>query len=286
MEVGGVAGGAAQRHHHGVARKRCLELALHGGGNPAAGVGSLARHHHEQLALGAAGRLHAQRARLDQRRERGALHAAGPALGHGEHAGAPVALLGLLRAGAHDHDRGARAQVAAELLGPGHDVVAVGEPAPEEILEEVRHGRFAGALGRLGALDLLADQCGHHAQQARRRRALAGPVAELPDALPRHTKVHRLAACLAGHHHSLVLRGRACHRQDAARAVDHDHAGAQRAAGRARPRPAARRRTPRPRTPGRARRGRWPRGWLGQPQASGVAVVGPDDGQPDGRADA
>ena len=201
-----------------------LELAPDGVRGPLARLGAGNDDH--QLALGAHAELH-------ERRERAALDGARAALGDRQHPRPPVALLGLLRPGArHDHGS-AVAQVAAELLGAREDVLAVGDLAPEQVLEEVADRRLARPLRRLRALELEPDQARHEAQQVGRGRRAVRPVAQLADDLVGHSQLHLLAAALAGQHGALVLGGLAGHGQHARRGVEHDHAGAQGPARRA-----------------------------------------------------
>jgi hypothetical protein len=170
-------------------------------------------------------------AHLGERRQRGPLHPARAALGHGQHPCAPVALLGHVRARPdNDHARPA-AHLAAELPRPRHDVLAVGKPPPEQVLEEVTDGGLGGPLRRLGAVDLEADQVRHQAQQRPGRRLTARPVAQLSDLLLGHPQLDALRAALAGHHGALVLARGARHGQHAAGGVQHDHARVERAAG-------------------------------------------------------
>jgi hypothetical protein len=131
--------------------------------------------HDHELALAA------QPARLHEGGQRRALDRAGTALGSHEYSRPPVTLLGLLRSSA-DHERAcAAAEVTAELAGSGHDVLAIGDPASEQVLEEVAHGGLAGAFRRLGPIDLERDQIAHQPQQGGRRGIAAGPVAQLAD---------------------------------------------------------------------------------------------------------
>jgi hypothetical protein len=173
-------------------------------------------------------------ANLGQGRERRALDRPRAALGDRQHPGAPVALLRLLRA-RPDHDRaGAGGEVAAELAGPGHDVRAIRDATREQVLEEVADRGFGRPRGRLGPIDLEADQVRHQAQQRGRRRFTARAVAELSDRQLGHAQLDALRPSLAGHHGALVLARLAGHREHAAARVEHDHAGIERPPGRAR----------------------------------------------------
>ena len=77
-----------------------------------------------------------------------------------------------------------------ELAGAGHDVLAVGDAAGEQVLQEVAHRGLAGPLGRLGPVDLERDQVAHEPQQRRRRRLAAGAVAQLAHRQLGHPQLH------------------------------------------------------------------------------------------------
>ena len=232
---------AAARHRDHEAGQIRLQLVQHGGRRSAAHGRVAARHQDHQLALreqaGAVvgtARAVARPARLRQRGQRAALDGACAALGQRQDARAPVALLRSLRTRPHQDGGRAVAQVAAQLGGPGHDVLAVSDPAPEQVLDEVADGCLGRSLGRARALELEPDQVAHEPQQRGGRRLAAGPVAQRPNVGVGHTQVDGLGPGLAGHHGPLVLGRRARHGQHAAAPVEHDHARLERPAGRAR----------------------------------------------------
>jgi hypothetical protein len=219
-----------------VSGKPGLELAVDGVRHAAGGRGVRPRRHDHELS--ASGRIVltgaavADRpARGGQRSERRALDRPGAPLGHRQHASAPVALLRLLGACASDYHAGSSRNVAAELLSPGRHGLAIGDPAAEEVVQEVGDRRLAGALGRLRPVYLEADQIGHQPQQSARRLHATRPEAELAHRDLGHGQPHGAGVAFERHHRALVLRRGARHRQNVARGVEHDHARVERPAG-------------------------------------------------------
>ena len=196
---------------------------------------------------------------MRQRSQRRALDRARAALGHAS-ARAPASRPPPDAAGrARDHDharagRPGRSRARSPRATMFSRSVSV---RGEQVVEEVAHGGLARALGRLGPLDLEADQVRHEPQQrgAAAARRAGGSAAGRPAPRPRAARRVSRAA-LARHHRALVLGRRAGHRQHAARRR-RARSRSRRARGprRARPR-AGRRRTRRPRRPRRAPPGR------------------------------
>ena len=236
MEVGRVPGVAAPGHDDRELRQARLELAQDRRGDAARRGGVLRRSHHHELALGAPAGVVvrpvavAGPAGFGERGQRGPLHRPRPALGDREHAGAPVALLGLMGSRPDDEHGGAARQVAAQLARPGDDVLPIGDPARQQVLEEVPHRRLRGPGGRLRPVDLEGDQVRHEPLEGGRRRCAAGPEPELAHRKLGHAKVDPLGAAFAGHDGALVLARLARHGQHAARRVEHDHARVERPA--------------------------------------------------------
>jgi hypothetical protein len=239
VQVRRIAGVAAARDGDRETGQTGLQLAHHRRGGALGRRGIRGRREDHQLALEpAAGLLvgslpAAIPARFGQRRQRGALDPARAALGHGQHARPPVALLGVLRSRPDDDHAGPSGDVAAELAGAGDDVLAVRDAPGEQVAQEVADGRLGGALGCLGAVDLEADQVRDQTQQRGRRRLAAGAVAQLTHRQLGHAQLDSLGAPLTGHRRALVLGRGARHGQHAAGCVDHDHAGVEGATGRA-----------------------------------------------------
>ena len=97
-----------------------------------------------------------------------------------------------MRPGAHDDRGGARGQVAAQLRRARHDVLAVGDPAREQVLEEVADGGLGRPLGRARALELEPIRFATSRSSARRRRLAARPVAQPADLGVGHPQLDRL----------------------------------------------------------------------------------------------
>ena len=203
--------------------QRALELARDRLGDAAdALVGGLG---HEQHHL--AGAL---RRRGDHRGQRAGRARAGGALGGAEHAGAPV-VLGRGEVVRAHHDHGAAAgEVDPELLAARDEVAAVGHVAPQDRAQEVRLRGLGRPLGRAQALDLGGDQRRDHAQQ-RGRRLVAGaaPQAQPADHRVADPQLVRDDAGGVGHQRPLVRGGARGDREHAARAVDQDEGGVERA---------------------------------------------------------
>ena len=203
--------------------QRALELARDRLGDAADALVLRFGDEHDDLA-GALG------LRGDDGGERAGRARAGGALGGGEHAGAPVVVAGGEVVGAHDDDRAAVGEVDAELLAAGDEVAAVGHVAAQDGLEEGALGGLGGALGRAQALDLGGDQRGDHAQERLRRLlAGAGPQAQAADRLVADAQLVRLDAGGVGHQRALVGARARSDREHAARAIDEDQGGVQRA---------------------------------------------------------
>ena len=179
-----------------------------------------ARDQHHELDL-----LAARAREVDHAAEGAARQSAGPALDEREHAGAPVALGGLVRRGAHHDHAGPSGEVHAQLVAAGDDRVAVGGAAAEHVVKQRRGGGLAGPGGRKRAVHLLGDQRAHEPEQGGRRLVAAGAVAQLA-----HHRVGdlQLEHVAAREHGTLVLRRRAGHRQDAGRGVEHRDARVER----------------------------------------------------------
>ena len=146
---------AAARDRDREAGQARLQLAQHRGRRAAASGRVGARHEDHQLALGEqAGavvrpaRAVARPARLGERRQRAALDRARAALGDVRTRARQSPSSGPCGRARTTIDAGAAAEVAAQLGGAGHDVLAVGDAAREQVLEEVADGGLARALGR------------------------------------------------------------------------------------------------------------------------------------------
>ena len=227
----------------------------------------------------------------DGRRQRRPLDRARAALGERQHPRAPVALLGVLRAGAHDDHAGAAA-ARSQPSSPARATMFSRSVSvrPSRSWRKSPTAASVARSGALRAIDLEADQRSPPSAAARARRLVAArPVAQLADGLRRPRAARPSPRPLAGHHRALVLGRGAGHREHAARPRRARSRWRRARAPRpARPR-AARPRTRPPPRPRRARPGRSARrspaalaaGLAGGQRRSGVAVVGPDDREAD-----
>ena len=166
----------------------------------------------------------------DDRGERAGRARAGGALGGGEHAGAPVVLARRKVVGEDDDHGAAVAEVDAELLPARDEIPAVGDVAAEDSAQERALGGLGGALGRAQALDLGGDQRGDHAQQRGGRLLAGAPAQPQPaDDVVADAQLVRRDARGVGHQRALVGARARGDREHAARAIDQDQGGIQRA---------------------------------------------------------
>jgi hypothetical protein len=248
MQVRGVGDVTAAREREPVRGKAALELAQHRAARALGERGIGARDHDHQLALvrgemADAGVAVRARARTpaqvaDRGAERPGGHAPGRPLRRGQDATAPIALLGLARVRAqHEHGR-AGSEVGPELAAAGDDVLAVGGAAVHDVGQERLDRGLSRALGRARALDLERDDRARHAQQSVRlggRVALRSPGSkpQLADSPVGDTQLERANSRPLGHHRPFLVGGSAGHGQHAHRRVEHGHARAEPARGRA-----------------------------------------------------
>jgi hypothetical protein len=243
VEVDRIAGRSADRDREAMPEETGLELSVHGCGGAANDLGVLPGEEDHELAIVGLERLPSRRdvTRRDllsdrQRDLRGQRRPVGPAHAAGrqhQNPRSPVSLLRLVVVRADDDDASPLAQVRAELLAPGHDVLPVGGAPVEDVGEEGGHRRVARPLGAARALDVEGDQGPDHAQQRGGRTGAASAVAKLSDDRVGHAKVQRVRPLATRQHHALVLGRGASNGQDRPGDIDDRDARVQGATRRA-----------------------------------------------------
>ena len=223
MQIDRVRRGPAAPDREGVPGQGALQLAQDGVGRARRGRVVGARQ--EDHDLGA----HGVRTRGEHGGSAGE-HGARAAIGHAEHALAPAVLGRHERVGARDDDARPLDQVDPQLARPAEDVLAAGDVAVEQGVQEAGQRLLGGALGRAQALDLGGDQRRHELDQ---RGAGLAPRAHPQRAHRRigHPQLDRLDPGRVVEQRALVGRRTRRHGQHRPRAVGQHEAGVERPSG-------------------------------------------------------
>ena len=214
-------------------RQACLQLPPHAADHTAGELAVLARHEHDNLA-GALAPVEVDRlaagTQLDRADEARPLDGARAALGDGQDARRPVALLGLLRA-----RRARRSRCRPPSRSAPSSVARATMFSRSVSLRETRsssRSRTAASLARSGPRARSSsrrEDRSHDADEVGRVRLAAVAVVQPADDCAGDRQVQPLAARLARQHRALVLGRGAGDREHAARGVDHRDAGVERA---------------------------------------------------------
>jgi hypothetical protein len=132
--------------------------------------------------------------------------------------------------GASDDDARSLDQVDSQLPRPSEDVLAAGDVAVQEGVQEAGQRLLGGALGRAQALDLGGDEGRHELDQ---RRARLAPRAHPQRAHGRvgHPQLDRLDPGRVVEQRALVGRRARRHSEHGPRAIGQHEAGVERPSG-------------------------------------------------------
>ena len=123
------------------------------------------------------------------------------------------------------------AEIGAELLASGDEILAIANPPLEDGALKRDRRLLGGALGRSHALHLGGDQCRHETQERTVDRTVGGPHPQPAHGRLGDLQLDRRHVLGIAHERPLVRRGARRHRQHGRRPVDQDQARVERPCG-------------------------------------------------------